>query len=169
MGEKRAQSIIEEVFTDDEKDDENIHIRIGIEKQDIAEELLNNSLLRVSKMQQTTIEEIRKILAEGYEQGESWKEQKKRIENKIKNPVRAEMIAITELGHAYNTSTKNTYKGAVSPLLKRQKSCPLCVRACWASQAILCCWAWMGRTGSGEVSMCLLALVFITSLVSKRS
>ena len=112
LGEKRAQSIIEEVFTDDEKDDENIHIRIGIEKQDIAEELLNNSLLRVSKMQQTTIEEIRKILAEGYEQGESWKEQKKRIENKIKNPVRAEMIAITELGHAYNTSTKNTYKGA---------------------------------------------------------
>ena len=112
MGEKRAQSIIEEVFTDDEKDDENIHIRIGIEKQDIAEELLNNSLLRVSKMQQTTIEEIRKILAEGYEQGESWKEQKKRIENKIKNPVRAEMIAITELGHAYNESTKNTYRGA---------------------------------------------------------
>ncbi len=108
LGEKRAQSIIEEVFTDDE----NIHIRIGIEKQDIAEELLNNSLLRVSKMQQTTIEEIRKILAEGYEQGESWKEQKKRIENKIKNPVRAEMIAITELGHAYNESTKNTYRGA---------------------------------------------------------
>ena len=63
-------------------------------------------------MKQTTIEEIRKILAKGYEQGESWKEQKKKIENKIKNPVRAEMIAITELGFAYNTSTKNTYRGA---------------------------------------------------------
>ena len=37
LGEKRAQSIIEQIFTDDEKDDENnIHIRIGIEKQDIA-------------------------------------------------------------------------------------------------------------------------------------
>ncbi len=51
---------------------------IGIEKEDIQEELLNNALLRVSKMEQTTIEEIRKILAKGYEQGESWKEQKKR-------------------------------------------------------------------------------------------
>ncbi len=109
LGEKRAHNIIEQVFMDDEND---IHIRIGIEKQDIAEELLNNSLLRVSKMEQTTIEEIRKILSNGYEQGESWKEQKKKIENKIKNPVRAEMIAITELGHAYNESTKNTYKGA---------------------------------------------------------
>ena len=85
---------------------------IGIEKEDIQEELLNNALLRVSKMEQTTIEEIKKILAKGYEQGESWKEQKKKIEKRIKNPVRAEMIAITELGFAYNTSTKNTYRGA---------------------------------------------------------
>ena len=113
LGKKRAQSIVEQAFTDDEKDNEkNIHIRIGIEKDDIAEELLNNGLLRVSKMEQTTIEEIRKILANGYEQGESWKEQKKKIENKIKNSVRAEMIAITELGHAYNESAKNTYRGA---------------------------------------------------------
>ena len=63
-------------------------------------------------MEQSTIEDIRKILVKGHEQGENWKEQKKKIENRIKNPVRAEMIAITELGHAYNTSTKNTYKGA---------------------------------------------------------
>ena len=109
IGEKRAQNIVEQVLQDDILPPEN---GIGIEKEDIQEELLNNSLLRVSKMEQTTIEEIRKILAKGYEQGESWKEQKKKIENKIKNPVRAEMIAITELGHAYNTSTKNTYKRA---------------------------------------------------------
>lgn len=109
IGEKRAQNVVEQVFTDEEN---NINIRMGIEREDIQEELLNNALLRVSKMEQTTIEEIRKILAKGYEQGESWKEQKKKIENKIKNPVRAEMIAITELGFAYNTSTKNTYRGA---------------------------------------------------------
>ncbi len=109
LGEKRAQNMVEQVLQDDILPPEN---GIGIEKEDIQEELLNNSLLRVSKMEQTTIEEIRKILAKGYEQGESWKEQKKKIENKIKNSVRAEMIAITELGHAYNTSTKNTYRGA---------------------------------------------------------
>ena len=109
IGEKRAKSIIEQVFTDEEN---NVNIRIGIEREDIQEELLNNALLKVSKMEQTTIDEIRKILAKGYEQGESWKEQKKNIEKKIKNPVRAEMIAITELGFAYNTSTKNTYRGA---------------------------------------------------------
>ena len=85
---------------------------IGIEREDIQQQLLNNALSRVSKMEQTTIEDIREILVKGHEQGENWKEQKKKIENKIKNPVRAEMIAITELGHAYNTSTKNTYKGA---------------------------------------------------------
>ncbi len=109
LGEKRAQNVVEQVLQDDILPSEN---GIGIEKQDIQEELLNNSLLRVSKMKQTTIDEIRKILANGYEQGESWKEQKKKIESKIKNPVRAEMIAITELGHAYNESTKNTYRGA---------------------------------------------------------
>jgi len=109
IGEKRAQNVVEQVLQDDILPPEN---GIGIEKEDIQEELLNNALLRVSKMKQTTIEEIRKILAKGYEQGESWKEQKKKIENKIKNPVRAEMIAITELGFAYNTSTKNTYRGA---------------------------------------------------------
>ncbi len=63
-------------------------------------------------MEQTTIEEIRKILAKGYEQGESWKEQKKKIENKIKNPVRAEMIAITELGFCLQHKHKNTYREA---------------------------------------------------------
>lgn len=109
IGEKRAKSIIEQVFTDEEN---NVNIRIGIEREDIQEELLNNALLRVSKMEQTTIDEIRKILATGYQRGESWKEQKKNIEKRINNPVRAEMIAITELGFAYNTSTKNTYKGA---------------------------------------------------------
>ena len=109
IGEKRAKSIIEQVFTDEEN---NVNIRMGIEREDIQEELLNNALLRVSKMEQTTINEIRKILAKGYQQGESWKEQKKNIEKRINNPVRAEMIAITELGFAYNTSTKNTYKGA---------------------------------------------------------
>ena len=109
IGEKRAQNVVEQVLQDDILPPEN---GIGIEKEDIQEELLNNALLRVSKMEQTTIEEIKKILAKGYEQGESWKEQKKKIENKIKNPVRAEMIAITELGFAYNTSTKNTYRGA---------------------------------------------------------
>ena len=109
LGEKRAQSMVEQVLQDDILPPEN---GIGIEREDIQQELLNNALSRVSKMEQTTIEDIREILVKGHEQGENWKEQKKKIENKIKNPVRAEMIAITELGHAYNTSTKNTYKGA---------------------------------------------------------
>ena len=101
--------MVEQVLQDDILPPEN---GIGIEREDIQQELLNNALSRVSKMEQTTIEDIREILVKGHEQGENWKEQKKKIENKIKNPVRAEMIAITELGHAYNTSTKNTYKGA---------------------------------------------------------
>lgn len=109
LGEKRAQSITEQVLQDDILPPEN---GIGIEREDIQQELLNNALSRVSKMEQSTIEDVRKILVKGHEQGENWKEQKKKIENRIKNPVRAEMIAITELGHAYNTSTKNTYRQA---------------------------------------------------------
>ena len=109
LGEKRAQSITEQVLQDDILPPEH---GIGIEREDIQEELLNNALSRVSKMEQSTIEDVRKILVKGHEQGENWKEQKKKIENRIKNPVRAEMIAITELGHAYNTSTKNTYRQA---------------------------------------------------------
>ena len=100
---------------------------IGIEREDIQEELLNNALSRVSKMEQSTIEDVRKILVKGHEQGENWKEQKKKIESKIKNPVRAEMIAITELGHAYNTSTKNTYKGADANKVVWHASMPLLI------------------------------------------
>lgn len=51
---------------------------IGIEREDIQQELLNNALSRVSKMEQSTIEDIRKILVKGHEQGENWKEQKRK-------------------------------------------------------------------------------------------
>ncbi len=109
LGKKRAESITEQVLQDDISVPKN---NIGIEKNDIYEELLENSLDRVSEMEKNTIEQVRKILAEGYQEGEGWKELKNKIEKIVKNPARAEMIAITELGYAYNTSTKNTYKGA---------------------------------------------------------
>ncbi|MEY8321823.1 minor capsid protein, partial [Lachnospiraceae bacterium 46-61] len=109
LGKKRAENITEQVLQDDISVPKN---DIGIEKNDIYEELLENSLDRVSEMEKNTIEQVRKILAEGYQEGEGWKELKNKIEKIVKNPARAEMIAITELGHAYNTSTKNTYRGA---------------------------------------------------------
>lgn len=109
LGKKRAESITEQVLQDDISVPKN---NIGIEKNDIYEELLENSLDRVSEMEKNTIEQVRKILAEGYQEGEGWKELKNKIEKIVKNPARAEMIAITELGFAYNMSTKNTYKGA---------------------------------------------------------
>ena len=59
LGEKRAQSITEQVLQDDILPPEN---GIGIEREDIQQELLNNALSRVSKMEQTTIEDVRKIL-----------------------------------------------------------------------------------------------------------
>ena len=109
LGKKRAENITEQVLQDDISVPKN---DIGIEKNDIYEELLENSLDRVSEMEKNTIEQVRKILAEGYQEGEGWKELKNKIEKIVKNPARAEMIAITELGFAYNMSTKNTYKGA---------------------------------------------------------
>ncbi|MEY8322118.1 hypothetical protein AAK894_13785 [Lachnospiraceae bacterium 46-61] len=109
LGRKRAESITEQVLQDDIFVPENNKNNIGIEKNDIYDELRENSINRVSEMEKNTIEQVRKILSEGYQDGEGWQELKNKIEKIVKNPARAEMIAITELGFAYNISTKNTY------------------------------------------------------------
>ena len=109
LGEKRAESILSEILYDDIKISEN---DIGIEKIDIEEYLAQQSLHRVSKIEETTLKEIRNVLVKGQQEGKSWKAQKEKIQTVIQNPVRAEMIAITELSFAYNASIKNTYKGA---------------------------------------------------------
>ena len=112
LGKKRAESITEQVLQDDIFVPENNKNNIGIEKNDVYEELQKNSINRVSEMEKSTIQQVRKVLAEGYRDGEGWKELKNKIEKIVKNPARAEMIAITELGFAYNMSTKNTYRKA---------------------------------------------------------
>lgn len=109
LGKKRAESITEQVLQDDIFVPEN---NIGIEKNDIYDELRENSINRVSEMEKNTIQQVRKVLSEGYRDGEGWQELKNKIEKIVKNPARAEMIAITELGFAYNMSTKNTYRKA---------------------------------------------------------
>ncbi|MEY8322120.1 minor capsid protein, partial [Lachnospiraceae bacterium 46-61] len=112
LGKKRAESISEQVLQDDIFVPENNKNNIGIEKNDIYDELRENSIDRVSEMEKNTIAQVRKVLAEGYQEGEDWQELKNKIEKIVKNPARAEMIAITELGFAYNMSTKNTYRKA---------------------------------------------------------
>ncbi len=109
LGEERAKSMIEQVLQDD------ISVNgqdIGIERRDIYEDLWEASLSRISDMEETTLAEIRKVLAEGFDEGENWKDAKKKIEQIIKDPVRAERIAITELGWAYNRSIQRVYKNA---------------------------------------------------------
>lgn len=109
LAEKRARGVIKQVLQDD------ISVRsqdIGIERRDIYEDLLEQSLLRITDMEETTLGEIRKVLSEGFEEGDNWKNAWKKIQKIIKDPVRAEMIAITELAWAYNRSTQRVYKEA---------------------------------------------------------
>ena len=82
---------------------------IGIVKNDIYETLLHSSAQRIKGIEQTTINNIQKVLAKGYQNRESWDSIQKNIQTIIQDPVRAEMITTTELSFAYNKSVLNTY------------------------------------------------------------
>ena len=81
LAEKRARGVIKQVLQDD------ISVRsqdIGIERRDIYEDLLEQSLLRITDMEETTLGEIRKVLSEGFEEGDNWKNAWKKIQKIIK-------------------------------------------------------------------------------------
>lgn len=84
-------------------------INMSLWKEDIHNDLLNLAGERIKGIKETTLKDIRKNLANGYDTNLGWKGIMKNLEPIIKDSVRAEMIAITELSWAYNRSILRVY------------------------------------------------------------
>ncbi len=90
-------------------------VRIGnikIEREDIYDDLYENSGSRIVGIKETILKKIRETLADGFDNSKGWKSLMNEIKPIIIDPVRAEMISITELSWAYNRSIERVYKGA---------------------------------------------------------
>lgn len=108
-----------------------IKIRPRITKADIRNDLLEASGERIKGIRQTTLNNIRESLSEGFEQDLGWKNLMKQLQPIIVDDVRAEMIARTELSWAYNRSAKRTYQDAGFNRVEWSavidiRTCPIC-------------------------------------------
>lgn len=108
-----------------------IKIKPRITKADIRDNLLNASGERISGIKQTTLNNIREVLGEGFEQDLGWKNLMKQLQPIIVDGVRAEMIARTELSWAYNRSAKRIYRDAGFERVEwsaviDHRTCPIC-------------------------------------------
>jgi SPP1 gp7 family putative phage head morphogenesis protein len=108
-----------------------IKIQPRITKQDIHDDLLEQSSQRIKGIKDTTLKQIRESLAEGFNQDLGWKNIMKQLQPIIVNEVRAEMIAISELSWAYLRGEKRVYKKAGFSRVELNevmdtKTCPVC-------------------------------------------
>ena len=91
---------------------DGIENKVRIKRQDIYNDLFKNSGIRIKNINSTTVKDIRDILSNSFDNNIGWKYIMDKIRPIIKNPIRAEMISLTELSWAYNRSTKFVYKEA---------------------------------------------------------
>lgn len=132
-GTQTAEKILNEL------DFPNAHIALDMHlwKQDIHDDLLKLAVKRVEGIKETTLNEIRKALTNGYDKESGWKgimqtikpiliseeniekkeneteeERKERIKKESYCSERATKIAITELNWAYNRSILRVYDNA---------------------------------------------------------
>ena len=91
---------------------DGIENKVRIKRQDIYNDLFKNSGIRIKNINSTTVKDIRDVLSNSFDNNIGWKYIMDKIRPIIRNPVRAEMISLTELSWAYNRSTKFVYKEA---------------------------------------------------------
>lgn len=110
LGADTAEQIINNGNFKSISDDINDRARLGIARKDIYDDLLKESGKQIKRIEETTLNDIRKTLSDGFDEDIGWESLMDKIRPIIKNPVRAEMIATTELSWAYNRSTERVYK-----------------------------------------------------------
>jgi SPP1 gp7 family putative phage head morphogenesis protein len=130
LGAEKAKELIEDL-EEDNQGDNPAKLKISIVRQDIYDDLLNRSSERIVRIKETTRKKIREILAEGFDENIGWAELMKRIEPIIIDPVRAEMIARTELSWSYLEMQKRVYKNAGFEKIEwhtvvDQRTCGIC-------------------------------------------
>lgn len=107
-----ARKRVETLFKEDSNKAARINLDFKIVKKDIQEYLQKESGTRIRGIKETTRKLIREELAKGFDESLGWKGIMKQIQPIICNPVRAEMIARTEISFAYERSNIKVYKTA---------------------------------------------------------
>ncbi|MEK4343305.1 portal protein [Brevibacillus sp. FSL L8-0710] len=110
----------------------SVVVKPRIVRSDIRDDLLKESGTRIKGIEETTRKQIQAALSDGFAENAGWKELMKQITPIIQNPVRAEMIARTELAWSYNRSAKRIYSEAGFSRVEWSavidaRTCPTCI------------------------------------------
>ncbi|WP_340701662.1 portal protein [Brevibacillus borstelensis] len=110
----------------------SVVVKPRIVRSDIRDDLLKESGARIKGIEETTRKQIQAALSDGFAENAGWKELMKQITPIIQNPVRAEMIARTELAWSYNRSAKRIYSEAGFSRVEWSavidaRTCPTCI------------------------------------------
>ena len=109
LGGERAKSLLSVAYT---KKNMQLGIKIRIESEQIVELLRNESGKRIRRIKNTTRKQVQECLSEGFANNKDWAQLCIELQSIIASPVRAELIARTELSWAYVEQSIRIYRDA---------------------------------------------------------
>ena len=108
-GGRRAINLLSAIYIEKHL---SVKILNPIEAEEITEWLREESGQRITAIKETTRKQIRECLANGFENNKGWQQLRVELRRIIASPVRAEMIARTELSWAYSEYNLKVYREA---------------------------------------------------------
>lgn len=108
-GGQRAIKLVREVYIEKHL---SVKILNLIKAEEITEWLREESGQRITAIKETTRKQIRECLANGFENNKGWQQLQVELIGIIASPIRAEMIACTELSWAYSEYNLKIYRKA---------------------------------------------------------
>lgn len=134
VGEERAKELLAEAKG---RFNQRFKLKFNINGDLIKQALEQSALERIKttmkSLEETTLKAVRQTLANGFDQHKGWRQIADELTAVIDNPVRAEMIARTELSWAYTQGALHTYRsGGVAKVQWRANNDQRCCERCRA-------------------------------------
>ena len=134
VGEERAKELLAEAKG---RFNQRFKLKFNINGDLIKQALEQSALERIKttmkSLEETTLKAVRQILADGFDHHRSWRQIADELTAVIDNPVRAEMIARTELSWAYTQGALHMYRsGGVAKVQWRANNDQRCCERCRA-------------------------------------
>lgn len=109
LGCERAKSLLSVAYA---KKNMRLGIKLRVESEQITELLRDESGKRISQIKNTTRKQVQECLSEGFANNKGWEQLCVELQSIIASPVRAELIARTELSWAYVEQSIRIYQDA---------------------------------------------------------
>ena len=134
VGEERAKELLAEAKG---RFNQRFKLKFNINGDLIKQALEQSALERIKttmkSLEETTLKAVRQTLANGFDQHKGWRQIADELTAVIDNPVRAEMIARTELSWAYTQGALHMYRsGGVAKVQWRANNDQRCCERCRA-------------------------------------